>query len=88
MQVVIEQPIGRRFAGGGIVAGREGLGVPADQVVQPVAARGGLVDQMLIVKALQAAAGGLCGGAVEGGGSTGVDVRARVKPKPQRNSRC
>ena len=57
VQVVVQQPAGGGVAVGGVVGGREGLGVLAEQVVQPVAAAGGFGEQVLVVEALQAAAG-------------------------------
>jgi hypothetical protein len=59
--------------------GGEGAGVFADQVVQLVAAGRGFGEQVLVIQALQAAAGGAEGGAVERRGGVGVDVRAGVQ---------
>jgi hypothetical protein len=39
VQVVVQQPAEGRVADGGIVGGSQGLGVLAEQVMQPVAAR-------------------------------------------------
>ena len=54
VQVVIQQTARGGVAGGGVVGGGQGTGVLAEQVVQPVAAPGGLGDQVLVVQGLQA----------------------------------
>ena len=54
----------------------------ADQVVQPVAATGGFGDQVLVIQAVEVAAGLRQAGAVEGGGGIGVDVGAGVQAEP------
>ena len=51
----------------------------ADQVVQPVAAAGGLGEQALVIQGIQAAAGGGQVGAVQGGGRVGVDIGPGVQ---------
>ena len=79
VQVVIQQPAGGGVAGGGVVGGGQGTGVLAEQVVQPVAAAGGLGDQVLAVQGLQAAARGGQAGAIQRGGGVGVDVGAGVQ---------
>ncbi|WP_157518043.1 hypothetical protein [Herbidospora mongoliensis] len=51
VQVVVQQPVGGLIAVlGGIVVGGEGVSVDAEQVVQPVAARCGFVDQVVGVQ--------------------------------------
>ena len=42
VQVVVQQPVGGRVAGGGILGGGQGPGMVAEQVMQPVAAGGRL----------------------------------------------
>ena len=56
--VVVQQPGGGAVPVTVGVAGGQGAGVLADQVVQPVPALGRLGDQVLVVQGLQAAAGG------------------------------
>jgi hypothetical protein len=46
--------------------------------VHPVAARGGLGQQVLVIQRLQAAAGSLQAGAVQRGGGMAVDVGAGI----------
>ena len=81
--VVIQQPDG----GPVLVIFRvkpigEGTGMLADEVVQPVPARGRLDEQVPVIQGLQAAAGNGQAGAVQGGGGEAVDVRARMQPEP------
>jgi hypothetical protein len=49
VQVVVQQPPGGGLTGSGVISGGQGAGVLAEQVVQPVAAGGGLGDQVLAV---------------------------------------
>jgi hypothetical protein len=56
--------------------------VLSEQVVEPVSAGGGLGDQVLVVEVLQAAAGLIRGGVIEGGGGAGVDVGTGVQAQP------
>ena len=57
-------------------------GVLADQVVQPVPARSGLGEQILVIQRLQAVAGSTQAGAVQGSRGVAVDVGAGVEPQP------
>ena len=54
----------------------------AEQVVQLIAAGGGLGEQMLIVEAFQVAARLVQAGFVERGGGVGVDVGTGVQAEP------
>jgi hypothetical protein len=56
--------------------------VLADQVVHPVAARGRLGEQVVLVQPLQAGPGRGQAGAVQGGGGVPVDVGAGVQREP------
>ena len=83
MLVVIQQPHG------GLVpvlvqveAVGQSTGVLADQVVQPVPARSGLGEQILVIQRLQAVAGSTQAGAVQGSRGVAVDVGAGVEPQP------
>src|SRR5229473_7483530 len=82
VQVVIQQTAGGGFAGGGVVGGGQGAGVLAEQVMQPVAAAGGLGDQVLAVQALKAAAGSGEGRVIERSGGAGIDIGAGVQAQP------
>ena len=79
MQVVVQQPGGGGVTGGRVIGGGQGLGVLADQVMEPVPAGGGLGDQVLIVERLQAAARRPRQHAVQRGRGAGVDIGARVQ---------
>ena len=82
VQVIIQQPPGGGVAVCRVVGGCQGAGVFAEQVVQAVAAAGGLGDQVLIVEGLEVTAGGGQVGVVERGGGISVDVGARVQAQP------
>jgi hypothetical protein len=79
MQVVIQQPGDGSVPGGRVIGGRQGAGVLADQVVEPVPAAGGLGDQVLVVEGLQAPARGGHAGTIQRRGGIGVDVGTRVQ---------
>ena len=64
---------------GGVVAGGEGAGVFADEVVEAVAAGGGFVDEVVGVQGVQVLAGLAEGDAGQGGGGVGVDVDAGMQ---------
>jgi hypothetical protein len=81
--VVIQQPAGGlRPVIGGVQAAGQGAGVLTDQVVHPVPAWGGLSEQVLLIQALQAAAGAGQVGAIQSRGGVPVDVSAGVQPEP------
>jgi hypothetical protein len=82
VQVIIQQPADGGVAVRRVIGGCQGAGVLAEQVVQAVAAASGLGEQVLIVEAVEVAAGCRQVGVVEGGGAVGVDVRARVQAEP------
>ena len=65
--------------GGGVVAGGEGAGVLADEVVEAIPARGGLVDEMVGVQGVQILACLRERDAGQGGGRVGVDIGAGVQ---------
>ena len=54
----------------------------AEQVVQLVPAGGGLGDQVLVIQLIELAAGFAQAGAVQRGGSVGVEGRARDQAEP------
>jgi len=58
VRIVIQQPPGRGAGVRGIAGRGQRAGVLTEQVVQAVAAAGGLGQQVLIVQAIQVAAGG------------------------------
>jgi hypothetical protein len=76
VQVVVEQSADRFVRSGGVVGGGESLGVLAEQVVEFKVAGCEPGDQVLVIQALQAAAGSIHGRAVEGGGGTSVEAGA------------
>jgi hypothetical protein len=82
VQVVVQQPAGGGASSGGVVGGGQGAGVLADQVVQVVAARCGLGQQVLVVQLLQATARVLHGDPVQGGGGVGIEAGARDQAEP------
>ena len=57
VQVVVQQPAGRGVRVRRVVGGGQGAGVLAEQVVQLVAAGGGLGDQVLVIQLIEAASG-------------------------------
>ncbi len=79
VQVVVQQPPGRGARPGRVVRGSQGAGVLAEQIVQHVTARCGLVHQMLVIQFIEVPAGLVQAGAVEGAGGIGVDAWARDK---------
>jgi hypothetical protein len=81
VQVVVQQPPGRGVAIPGVVGGGQGPGVFAEQVVQLAAAGRGLGEQVLVIQLIEAAAGLVQAGAIEGGGGVGVDAGARHQAK-------
>ena len=78
VHVVIQQPPGRGTGVRRVTGVGQRAGVLAEQVVQPVPAGGGLGQQVLVVQAVQVAAGGGQVGAGQRGRGVGVDVGARV----------
>ena len=87
VQVVVQQPAGRGVAISWVVGGGEGAGVLAEQVVQPVAAGGGLGEQVLVIQLIEAAAGLIqlvsSSAAAAWASKSGPGTRPR-----RRNSRC
>ncbi len=80
--VVIQQPGNRVSVLLRVNAVGQGAGVLADEVVRPVAALGRLAQQVLVVKGLQAPAGGGQATAVQGGGGVLVDIFAGMQAEP------
>src|SRR5215467_7008051 len=76
VQVVVQQSADRGIRFGGVLTGGQGAGVLAEQVVQLVAAGGGLGEQVVVIQVIELAAGSIEGGGVQGSSGVGVDARA------------
>ena len=79
LQEVVQQAACGGVAVGGRAGGGQGAGVLADQVVEPVAAPGGLDQEVMVIQALQVPAGLGHRDAGQRRGGVGVEVAARVQ---------
>jgi hypothetical protein len=77
VQVVVQEPPDRGVAADRVVGGGEGLGVFAEQVVQTVAARCGLGEQMLVIQLIKQTASCAQACIVERGGGVCIEAGAR-----------
>jgi hypothetical protein len=79
MQVVIQEPDHSGVTLGGRVGPGHGSGVLPDEVVEGVAAPGGLVGQVEAEQVIEQPAGSGQAGVIQGGRGVGVDVGAGVQ---------
>jgi hypothetical protein len=82
VQVVVQQPGGGGLAVCGVVGGGQRAGVLAEQVMQQVAARRRLAEQVLVIQLFKVAVRGGQAGAIQRGGGVRVEGCARDQAEP------